>query len=1629
MFFNRLTAPAIHALYIDDEPALLEVTKVFLELDGGIEVTVMNSGVEALASLRSQAFDVIVSDYQMPTMDGVELLKALKATGDITPFILFTGKGREEVAIEAINNGADFYLQKGGDPKVQFRELRNAIVKLAQKSATEKALQESERKYRELVECSNSIILRIDTEGRVQFINEYAQTFFGYKWDEIVGRSIIGTITPLIDDRGNNLVESLDTLVQNHIENPYTISQNIKGNGEKVWIAWTNKVITDKEGRVKEILSIGGDMTALHQTEEKLKSSVSLLKATLESTTDGILVVNLDQDVVAYNTQFLEMWKLPSSSKDDGRNLLGEVLDQLKDPGLFQRRATELTEDREISSSDVLEFIDGRAFEMVTRPQRSEEGVIGRVWSFHDITDRRMAENALKANESRLRAIFENSAIGIGLADPEGRFLEINPTLEAMTGYSRRELMSMSFQDITHPGDLGKDAALFGEMIEGTRDGYQIEKRLVTRTGQHLNVRLTISAVRDDEGRMRYDIGLVEDLSEKMLVEGALKVKQEELAIITSNMQDLITRVDEEGRVVYASPSIAQVLGYSPEEFIGKTHLDIIHPDSRHSLAEIIANDGVTKGKSRIVARYLRRDGRYVWMETRGSVVLDEEGEACGAVLSSRDISDAKVAELALREREEKLRLITDNMKDVITQVDRDGIINYSSPSVRTVLGYEMEICLGQNYVRHVHPEDRDRVHWFLAEALRGITVASTEFRYLHSDGNYIWLETLGSPLRGSKGQIEGLVLCSRDVTERREAKEDLYNTERKFRDIFDHANDAIYIIDRTGRLLEVNKVACQRLGYAYRELVHMNVADFDGRYRLEETVQQIAGQLSGSQGMVETIHLTRDGRETPVEVNSTPIIYGDGKVLLCIARDISERKDAERRLLSSEHLLRQTQSTAHIGGYHIDLGKGISEWTDEAFRICGIDPIREWSRREEYLKLVLPQDRDMVNQAWWEMPEKDTEIDFVYRLFTPDGRLRYIHNRGKIELNEDGDVVGIFGTIMDVTDLKEAERKLLESQRLLAEAQKQSRTGSYRYNIGTWEVKWSEEMFHLVGLDPGRDEPTIEEYFMLVHPEDLPGLKGGVRRAVETMSPYDIIYRVRVGNGFKIFQSSGKVVAAVDGTPSYIIGTVTDITEKRQVEEEKQLMERRFREIFDNANDIILIVDPEGKLLEANTMASRRLDYSREELLDASLSDIVEPSLRQTMRETLAKIMQEGELLFESRHFSKHGATVPVEISSKVVNIEGRAAILTVARDITERKDAERHLMESRRLLAEAEKASKVGSFRVNWNDGWVQTSEELKNIMGVAHGHKMNMNLVQRTIHPEDRGRMADAIERVKNGQNEVDLDFRLIVADGTMKYVQSRTRLEYEENGQVVGIFGTIMDITERKKAEQAAKLAELKISLLGDITRHDVHNKITALSGYLQLAEVRSTDPATRELIAKARLAAQSITHQMAFAREYQSLGQNEAHWMDLAEAYRKGVANLDLGRVSVHGALDGYEVFADPMLEKVFHNLVENSVRYGRTATFIGLSTSITEAGLRIVCQDNGVGISDEDRPKLFDWEFRGRRGHGLHLIQEVLRISGMTIRETGEGGQGSSFEILVPPGRFRATSEGCRTSQAEKAPG
>jgi PAS domain S-box-containing protein len=179
-----------NVILIDDEPALLDISKQFLELDENISVDTSTSAAEALKLIKVKAYDVIVSDYQMPCKDGIQLLKDIREMENRTPFILFTGKGREDVAIEALNSGADFYLQKGGEPRAQFAELRNMIKKSVEKCHMELSNKENEEKFRNIFNSTNDLIHIVDLDGQILEINDIGCRLLGYTKQEILQMNV-----------------------------------------------------------------------------------------------------------------------------------------------------------------------------------------------------------------------------------------------------------------------------------------------------------------------------------------------------------------------------------------------------------------------------------------------------------------------------------------------------------------------------------------------------------------------------------------------------------------------------------------------------------------------------------------------------------------------------------------------------------------------------------------------------------------------------------------------------------------------------------------------------------------------------------------------------------------------------------------------------------------------------------------------------------------------------------------------------------------------------------------------------------------------------------------------------------------------------------------------------------------------------------------------------------------------------------------------------------------------------------------------------------------------------------------------------------------------------------------------
>jgi PAS domain S-box-containing protein len=254
---------------------------------------------------------------------------------------------------------------------------------------------------------------------------------------------------------------------------------------------------------------------------------------------------------------------------------------------------------------------------------------------------------------------------------------------------------------------------------------------------------------------------------------------------------------------------------------------------------------------------------------------------------------------------------------------------------------------------------------------------------------------------------------------------------------------------------------------------------------------------------------------------------------------------------------------------------------------------------------------------------------------------------------------------------------------------------------------------------------------------------------------------------------------------------------------------------------------------------------------------------------------------------------------------------------------------------------------------------------------------------------------------------------IVGGDKHYFELRCRPILSRDNDVKGRIIMIRDITSQKIAEIALTLARKKINLLSSITRHDILNQVTVLLLNIDTLASEVTDPELRELIRVQQNAAENIRHQIEFARDYENLGVKAPQWMNIKEIFINILPVMGTYAITFIPLEDDIEVFADQLLERVFYNLVDNSIQHGEHVTTISLRSEKSPEGIMILYEDNGVGVPVDLKEKIFERGFGKHTGLGLFLAKEILEITGLSIRETGVPGIGVRFEIRVPQAQYR----------------
>jgi PAS domain S-box-containing protein len=397
------------------------------------------------------------------------------------------------------------------------------------------------------------------------------------------------------------------------------------------------------------------------------------------------------------------------------------------------------------------------------------EGVLG------DITDRKTAEIELRESEERFRILQEASFGGIGIHD-KGLILDCNMGLERVTGYSREELVGMDGLKLIEPGWR----AIVMERILGA---YELPYDVLGLRKDGSTYPLEIQGKQIPYHGRTVRVTEFRDITARKLAEEALRASEERYRLMAELTGKIVYDFGlDAGRYVW-NGAVEEITGYTAEELESmdmKDWTSMIHPDDRAALIMTFEKVLGTQGPFRAEYRIRRKDGDLVHVEDHGVFIMDASGRPCRMLGSIGDITERKLAEEALRQSEERLRLILMNIADIVIILDAQGRITYQTPSTARILGYAPGLLTGTSPVDLVHPDDRDGVSRDLAEVYEGMSDGRpTEFRCLKADGTWVHLEAIGARIDEPQGPGV-VVITARDITDRRKAQELRIGMERR---------------------------------------------------------------------------------------------------------------------------------------------------------------------------------------------------------------------------------------------------------------------------------------------------------------------------------------------------------------------------------------------------------------------------------------------------------------------------------------------------------------------------------------------------------------------------------------------------------------------------------------------------------------------------------------------------------------------------------------------------------------------------------------------------------------------------------------------------------------------------------
>ena len=791
-----------------------------------------------------------------------------------------------------------------------------------------------------------------------------------------------------------------------------------------------------------------------------------------------------------------------------------------------------------------------------------------------------------------------------------------------------------------------------------------------------------------------------------------LRLAQEELTETRKEYVDLYDfapvgylTVNEKGIVEKANLTAASLLGVERGRLVGRPFSQFVAPEDEDAL--YFHRQRMHEGQERETweTRLHRDDGTLFWAQLDCRAVTDTEGSYIGCRSALTDITQRKQVEAEIENLNETLEAAQKMAKVGYWRFDIASQMPTWSDQMFEVCGYRKEDG-APSYEEHKktwHPEDWESFDRAVQGCAQG-TPYNIVVRIRFSDGTYHYVNTQGFPVFDENGAIKELFGTSQDITEYKLLEEELREREERYDLGMKATKDGIYDWNLVTNEIYYSPGWKQMLGYEEDELEN----DFSVWERLtdpediKESWAMLGDHLAGKIDRFELEFKMRhkDGHWVDILSRANAVFDPEGKPIRVVGThvDITERKQAEENLRYERRLAQQYLDVADVMLIALGIDQRVTLVNPKGCEVLGYS--EEEMLGQNWFDKFLPEDNiDEVKRVFDQIISGDVEPVryFENPIIRKDGRVCTIAWHNSVLRDVSGRISGLFSSGEDITERKQAEEALRESEEKYRRVSDNSPAVLYQFLIspdGTFSFLYVSDMVMTVmGISPEDVMKDSSKLLGMVHPDDQRMFYEGIAKAAETLESFPLILRCMKDGEVIWIEARGMPTPLADGGILWD-GFLLDITERKQAEERVRESEAKYRVSFNNSRDAINIFSIEGQILDVNEELTRLSGYSGEELLSMKLMDIYPKASETDSRERIGQMLKE-EILppFETVLLTKEGSRIPVEIAvvplkdcySREIVFQGNI------RDITERKQVEQELIRLERLRAVGELSAGV--------------------------------------------------------------------------------------------------------------------------------------------------------------------------------------------------------------------------------------------------------------------------------------------------------------------------------------------------